>query len=196
MAEEHAESAPAPTYSQLTQRRVPLHEAAEVFSQPDAAGRIPIVVIPQRLYRFVNPPIIGAGVVLIAGLLLATIFDAAFLTILGLILALVLLALGIILWFFVQIPEGVNALLARSGRYQQTIGAGLHLLPPYIAVTHLVTRREIPFDVPVVAAITADDVRAEADMLVTFAITEPQRFVHQISAPDYDQVFQAACQEA
>ena len=62
-------------------------------------------------------------------------------------------------------------------------------------VTHLVTRREIPFDVPVVEAPTKDNVRASVDTLVTFNIVDPFKFVFSISADDFDQVFQAACQD-
>src|SRR5205809_7114825 len=65
-----------------------------------------------------------------------------------------------------------------------------------MAITHLVTRREIPFDVPVTEARTRDNVRADVDALVTFSITKPSEFVYRISATDFDQVFQASCQEA
>jgi regulator of protease activity HflC (stomatin/prohibitin superfamily) len=43
---------------------------------------------------------------------------------------------------------------------------------------------------------TEDNVRATLDCLVTFAIADPYRFVYNISADDFDHVFQAICQEA
>jgi regulator of protease activity HflC (stomatin/prohibitin superfamily) len=184
------------TYGQLTQRRVPLHEAADAFILQDASGHIPIVVIPERLYRYLNALVIGAGVVLVACLLAAALLDASSLVYVGIALGAVMLVLGIVRWFYVTIPEGVQALTARGGRHQRIIGSGYHFLPPYISVTHLVTRREIPFDVPLVAARTVDEVRAEVDTLITFSITDPARFVYQISASDFDQIFQAAAQEA
>jgi regulator of protease activity HflC (stomatin/prohibitin superfamily) len=70
------------------------------------------------------------------------------------------------------------------------------MVPPWIAVTHLVTQRVIPFDVPAVAMPTQDNVRANVDTLITFSINDPYRFVYSISADDFDQVFQAACQDA
>jgi len=97
--------------------------------------------------------------------------------------------------FIVRVPEGANALLAKGGRYIKTIGSGTHIIQPVIVVTHLVTRREIPFDVPVVEAPTKDNVRASVDTLVTFNIVDPFKFVFSISADDFDQVFQAACQD-
>ena len=92
-------------------------------------------------------------------------------------------------------PEGTNALLARGGRYIKTINSGTHIISPIIVVTHLVTRREIPFDVPVLEAPTKDNVRASIDTLITFSIADPFKFVYSISADDFNQVFQATCQD-
>ncbi len=87
-------------------------------------------------------------------------------------------------------------MLTRGGRYYRTLESGTHILPPWILVSHLVTLRQIPFDLPMVETLTSDDVRASVDMLVTFTITDAYRFVYSISADDFDQVFMAACQEA
>jgi len=106
-----------------------------------------------------------------------------------------LIIVGLYRSFIVRVPEGANALLAKGGRYTKTIGSGTHIIQPVIVVTHLVTRREIPFDVPVVEAPTKDNVRAAVDTLVTFNIVDPFKFVYSISTDDFDQVFQAACQD-
>ena len=87
-------------------------------------------------------------------------------------------------------------MLARAGKYKKTIGSGSHIVPPWIMVTHLVSQREIPFDAPLVQALTKDNVRANVDTLFTFSINDPYNFVYSISAFDFDQVFQAACQDA
>ena len=113
----------------------------------------------------------------------------------GIVLALLLIIIGVYRSFIVRVPEGTNALLAKGGRYTKTIGSGTHIIQPVIVVTHVVTRREIPFDVPVVEAPTKDNVRASVDTLVTFNIVDPFKFVFSISADDFDQVFQAACQD-
>jgi regulator of protease activity HflC (stomatin/prohibitin superfamily) len=182
--------------NQLRQVRVPLHEAAEVFARPDENGRTPIIVTPQRMYRYLNGLIVGALVAFAVGLFGEFVLGATWLFITGHAIGLALLVLGIIRWFYVQVPEGVNALLSRGGRYVRTLGSGLHFLAPYIMITHLVTRREIPFDVPVAEARTSDNVRADVDALVTFSIAKPSEFVYRITASDFDQVFQASCQEA
>ena len=68
---------------------------------------------------------------------------------------------------------------------------------PWIVVSHIVTTRETPFDAPSTFEIpTRDDVRTSIDILMTFRIESPERFVFTISAADFDQVCQATCQEA
>lgn len=186
----------APELAQLTQTRVPLDEAGDAFAMRDDTGRIPIVVIPQRLNRIRNELVL-LGVAFIIGSVVMGMFlvDALALMSLLFVVGVLLLVLGFYRSFMVRIPEGVNGLLARGGRYTRSIGSGTHVIPPWIAVTHLVTRREIPFDVPVQESITQDNVRANVDTMVTFNIDDPYKFVYSISADDFDQVFQAACQD-
>lgn len=180
--------------SQLTQVRVPLEHAAEAFSARDENGRIPIVVITQRGIRVSSQLLLFAVVVFVAGFLGDAIFRTPILTPLGIIAALAVLGLVAFNAVRIRIPEGINALLARAGKYVRTIGPGLNLVLPWIAVTHLVTRREIPFTVPIEDAPTQDNVRALVNTLITFNITEPHRFVFNISADDFDLVLYAACQ--
>ncbi len=182
-------------YTQLTQVRVPLEQAGAAFATRDASGRIPIVLIPAQLNRISNGPVIGGVVVLAGAILIHLLFDQPIMIPLGIIAAVLLIIVGVYRSFIVRIPEGANALLAKGGRYTKTIGSGTHIIPPIVMVTHLVTRREIPFDVPVVEAPTKDTVRAGVDTLVTFNIVDPFKFVYSISADDFDQVFQAACQD-
>ncbi|MCA9981235.1 MAG: hypothetical protein KDD89_10380 [Anaerolineales bacterium] len=183
--------------SQLVQARVPLEEAQHAFNSYDANGRVPIVIIPARLNRIQNQ-LVGLGL----ALLLVGIFGGAIaptlalpLTAIGLIGGLTLLILGVYRAFIVRIPEGVMALLSRGGRYIKTVSSGTHILAPWVVVSHLVTRREIPFDVPAVALPTSDDVRATVDFIITFRINQPYEFVYNISADDFDHVLLAICQE-
>ncbi|GAB4425035.1 MAG: hypothetical protein Kow0031_04360 [Anaerolineae bacterium] len=196
MAEEQLLPGTEIEYTQLTQARVPLDDAAEAFAVRDETGRIPIVVIPQRLNRIRNELVLLGGAFIIGAILVGMfLLNGLALSSLLFVVGVLLLVLGFYRSFMVRIPEGVNGLLARGGRYTRTIGSGTHVIPPWIAVSHLVTRREIPFDVPVQESITKDNVRANVDTLVTFAISDPYKFVYSISADDFDQVFQAACQD-
>src|SRR5512139_2004152 len=195
MADESTQNEAEVAYTQLTQVRVPLEQAGEAFATRDASGRIPIVLIPKQLNRISNGPVIAGVVVLLGAILIHLLANQPILIPIGIVLAVLLIIIGVYRSFIVRVPEGANALLAKGGRYTKTIGSGTHIIQPVIVVTHLVTRREIPFDVPVVEAPTKDNVRASVDTLVTFNIVDPFKFVFSISADDFDQVFQAACQD-
>jgi regulator of protease activity HflC (stomatin/prohibitin superfamily) len=186
---------PKAEYAQLTQVRVPLEDAGEAFSERDATGRIPIVVVPLKPNRIRNE-FVGAGLIAVAGGVLAGILlELPYLIPISIVVGLILIVLGIYQSFFLRIPEGASGLLVKAGKYQKTVGSGSHLVPPWILVSHLVSRREIPFDAPAVEALTKDNVRAYVDTLLTFKIVDAYRFIYSISAADFDQVFQAACQD-
>jgi regulator of protease activity HflC (stomatin/prohibitin superfamily) len=190
-----AAAAPAATPAlaiQLTQVRVPLDGAAEALSTPDPAGRLPIVVLPEHALRIRNELVIAGVVVLFVGILLDLTLP---LRTSALALGVVLIILGVFQSFRVPVPEGSQAVLLRAGRFQRTLGPGNHWVPPWIIVSHIVTTRETPFDAPATSIPTKDDVRTNVDILMTFSIAAPEKFVFTISAPDFDQVCQATCQE-
>jgi regulator of protease activity HflC (stomatin/prohibitin superfamily) len=187
---------PPQEYAQLTQVRVPLEEAAVAFTQRDANGRTPIIVMPKRLNRIANELVLAAVIAPVAGFVIGETFNWPSLFPLAIVLGILLAVAGARDAFIVRIPEGTSALIQRGGRYVTTIGSGMRILPPWFVVSHLVTKREIPFDVPAEAVPTSDNVRVRIDALITFTITDPYRFVFNISATDFDQVLQAACQEA
>jgi regulator of protease activity HflC (stomatin/prohibitin superfamily) len=182
--------------SQLAQVRAAIEEATEVFGRKDAGGRTPIVVVPRRQNRIRLSMVILGIMVFFGGVIGASATGSTALGTAGVVFGILLVLLGMLRAFYVQIPEGVNALLARGGKHIQTVGAGLHIIPPWVVVSHLVTRREIPYDAPVKEAPTKDNVRAAVDTSITFMVTDPYRFVYGISASGFDQVFQAACQDA
>jgi regulator of protease activity HflC (stomatin/prohibitin superfamily) len=134
----------------------------------------------------------GAAILVLLGVLAITIsgnFALAFLAFIG---AAVLAAIGGMSAFLVRVPEGTTALMVQSGRHRGAIGPGSHIVMPWVAVSHIVTRRQIPFELPRVEAPTRDNVRARIDVLLTFVIADPGRFVYAIAAPDFDLVLQAA----
>jgi regulator of protease activity HflC (stomatin/prohibitin superfamily) len=180
-------------YLQLTQARVDLEDAGEAFTVPDATGRLPIVVLPKQPFRIRNEFVIIGAIAIVVGVL----FDLSLQVRGGLLgVGALLVFLGVFQSFVVAVPEGAQALLLKSGRYWKTVGAGRHIVPPWIVVSHVVTVREIPFNALAAETPTSDDVRVDIDVLLTFTITAPDRFVFAISAPDFDQVCQAACLDA
>jgi regulator of protease activity HflC (stomatin/prohibitin superfamily) len=188
-------SPPQPTsYDvQLTQVRVPISDAADAFTVPDAEGRFPIVVLTGERSRIRNE-FVAAGVIVIV---ISFFFELGLAVRGGLAgVGVLLLFLGVFQSFRVMIPEGSQALTLRRGRFDKAIPAGMHFLPPWVGVTHVVTKREIPFLAPGRQVPTADGVRVDIDLLLTFAIEAADRFVFSISAPDFDLVCNAASQDA
>ncbi|HET9346958.1 MAG TPA: SPFH domain-containing protein [Candidatus Limnocylindrales bacterium] len=188
-----AVAAASPALSiQLTQVRVPLEDTAEALATADASGRLPIVVLPEHALRIRNELVIAGVIALVVGFVLD--FELA---LRGAVLGLggVLIVLGVFRSFMVPVPEGSQAVLLRRGRFYKTLGPGNHVVPPWIIVSHVVTTRETPFDAPATSIPTKDDVRTNVDILMTFSIAEPEKFVFTIAAPDFDQVCQATCQE-
>ena len=183
-------------YTQLSQVRVPLDEAGEVFAQKDTRGRTPVVLVPVNPHRIQNAFVIAGLLVLVVGFIVGTLSDQWVWPSLGSVLGVVLIVLGIYRSFLVRVPEGTTALLARGGRYLRTLEPGSQVVPPWFAVSHLVTRREIPYDVPAVDGLTKDLVRATVDTLITFTISDPYRFVYSITADDFDEILLAACLDA
>src|SRR4029079_12051957 len=186
-----AAAAPGMTI-QLTQVRVPLDEAADALATPDPAGRLPIVILPRHALRVRNELVIAGLIVLGLGIFVDLTVPArgGFLGIAG-----VLIAPGVFQSFRVPVPEGSQAVLLRAGRFQRTLGPGNHWVVPWIIVSHIVTTRETPFDAPAASIPTRDSVRTNVDILMTFTISAPEKFVFTISAPDFDQICQATCQE-
>jgi regulator of protease activity HflC (stomatin/prohibitin superfamily) len=184
-----AAAAPA----QLTQVRVPLEDTAAALATPDAIGRLPIVVLPRQALRIRNELVITG----LVGVVVALVFNLD-LAVRGAVLAIsgVLILLGVFQSFLVPVPEGSQAVLLRRARFDRTLGPGNHVVPPWIIVSHVVTTRETLFDSPAIEIPTKDNVRTNVDILLTFRIAAPERFVFSISAPDFDQVCQASCLEA
>ncbi len=157
-------------------------------------GRTPIVVLTQRQNRINNVLLLIGIVILVGGIVWAVVSGNPLLGGAAVPLFLIFVVLAIFRSFLVRIPEGTSGLLQQRGKYLRTIESGTQILPPWIVVSHVVTRRIIPFEVPINEAPTQDNVRSTVQALVTFSISYPYQFVYHISASDFDQVFQAACQ--
>ena len=178
MAETASNTTVASGADELIQVRVPLDDAAEAFAQQDAErARADRRAHAMAAPHIRNDFVMLAVVILIGSWIAGNAFDAVLILTIGIPVALVLLVLGIFRVFYVSIPEGASAIVLRGGKYSRTIGSGGSYLPPWLVISHLVTRREIPYDVPVLEAPTADDVRAAVDVLVTFRIHDPYKFV-------------------
>src|SRR5436190_5833159 len=180
--------------SQLTQARVPLDQAGDALATRDASGRTPIVVLTVRSNRVMNSLVIAGIAVLLLGSTVGIASNNVLISTLSVLAGIALLVFSVYSSFFVTIPEGANALVIRGGKYDRMLGPGRYFLLPFYVVSSVVTRREIPFEVPVAEAPTQDNVRASLEALVSFTITDPYKFIYNISASDFDLVLQASGQ--
>jgi regulator of protease activity HflC (stomatin/prohibitin superfamily) len=181
----------APSYVQLTQQRVGLGRAAEVFATPDAAGRYPIVVLLRQGGRFQLQVLLVAAIVAAVAVALPV---GPILAVAGLVAAVLIALAGSSRAVLLPVPEGTQAVLAKRGKFFRVVGPGVQRVSPTAVITHLVTTREIPYSSVVRAAPTADDVRVDVEVLFTFRIQEPGKFVYNTTAPDFDAVCLGAAQ--
>ena len=80
MADAQINSPTTTDYSQLTQARVPLEDAAEAFATKDASGRIPIVLVPQHMNRIRNDIVLSAVAILVGGIAIGMLLSLLWLS--------------------------------------------------------------------------------------------------------------------
>jgi regulator of protease activity HflC (stomatin/prohibitin superfamily) len=183
----------SPPYVQLTQTRVPLRGARDAFSTPDEQGRYPIVAMIQQTGRFRVELFAMAFAVLVGTIALA---QTPLQAILGVVVTLAIILSGSSRAIFTSIPAGTQAVMTRGGRVYGVAGPGARIRNPSILVSYLVSTREVPFWAAVRSVATKDDVRVDLQMLVTFRIEDPGKFVFNTTAADFDYVCQGASQTA
>jgi regulator of protease activity HflC (stomatin/prohibitin superfamily) len=183
----------ASPYVQIVEVNATPLDAAEALERPDAYGRVPVVVRIQR-----QPPI-RFELILIAiglaasGLLLPLVAALRAVIIVG---AIAFLIVGIISRLFLRVPPGSVGLVVRAGRVSDALDPGIHLVRPNVALTHLVTTRELAFDVPVSEVRSSDGIAVTVDLLLTLGITDPLKLAYTITSSDLDQLVHASTQEA
>ncbi len=74
------------------------------------------------------------------------------------------------------IPNRTVQVVERLGKYTSTLGAGLHLLVPFIdRVQYAHSLKEQALDVPTQSCFTRDNVRIEVDGILYFQVIDPKR---------------------
>mmetsp|Transcript_33096 Transcript_33096/g.49964 ORF Transcript_33096/g.49964 Transcript_33096/m.49964 type:complete len:524 (-) Transcript_33096:132-1703(-) len=105
--------------------------------------------------------------------------------------------------FWFTIPEGFYALVTRHGALEYTKDrngnktplwpAGFHYGPPWLKVSHLVTKQAVVFNTPVRGCRTKDNVRVDVDVAIVLRIMgeeDPEnvpKFVYTVSAEGLQQ---------
>ncbi len=103
---------------------------------------------------------------------------------------------GLLSRIFIRVPPGSVGLVVKGGRHDRVLTDGIHRVSPVLALTHLVTTREIAFDVPVNEVRSADGIAVKVDLLLSLGVSDPARMAYSITTGDLDQIVHAATQDA
>jgi len=91
------------------------------------------------------------------------------------------------------VPQQQAWVVERLGKYNETLGAGLHILWPFLdTVRYKHSLKEIALDVPEQICITKDNVQVAVDGVLYFKILNPERASYGIS--DYSWAIQQLAQ--
>lgn len=144
-----------------------------------------LVVFLVGLY-FVGSAVLGGPITAVVG------WSAA---------ALAVVVSGVMLWrgSIVEIEQGTTGIRSRYGAFVDTLSPGRHYLWwPWDKVEFVVdTTTEIPYNAPVAACPTAEDVPLKAiEFFLKFRIDNPVDFVRTLGAGNFDVVLSSAVQDA
>merc|ERR1711918_25871 len=76
--------------------------------------------------------------------------------------------------------------MGRFGKSSGIAKAGLQFLPPYSFVAYVVTQKTCTYVLPVNSCITADEAMVDIDVVLAFAISDPETFVYRIGAEQFN----------
>ena len=188
-----SDEAAGPAFVQITEAVAGPLEAAEAIEQRDEQGRVPVVV---RIHR--QPPINPVWILVAIGLGASGLFLPLFAAVKAIVIvaAVVVLIVGLLSRLIMRIPPGTVGLTARSNKFDSVRQPGVHWVNPFLALTHVITTREIAFDVPVAAVRSSDGVNVNVDLVLTLGIEDPVKFAYTITTGDLDEFIHATSQEA
>jgi len=180
-------------YVQIVEANASPLDAGEALERRDQYGRIPVIV---RVLR--QPPIRPEIILLAIGLGASGLLLPLFLALRAVIIvaAVALLLVGLLSRILLRVPPGSVGLVMRRGRHERVLQPGVHRVSPNVVLTHLVTTREVAFDVPVSEVRSSDGIAVTVDLLLTLGISDPVRCAYSISSNDLDQLVHASTQEA
>ena len=80
------------------------------------------------------------------------------------------------------VPQRMAYIVERLGRYSRTLGAGFHILIPFIdKVAYKHTLKETALDVPPQVCITRDNIQVEVDGVLYLQVMDPVKASYGIT---------------
>jgi regulator of protease activity HflC (stomatin/prohibitin superfamily) len=178
---------------QITETTALQTEAGEALETADAYGRVPVVVRVRRLAPIRVESILAAVVLVACAVVLPVDVALRGLLVAGAVAAVLV---GLANRLLIRVPAGSVGLIMRGGKHRATLPNGVHRVPPNVVLSHIVTTRELGFDVPVTQVVSADGVGITVDVLLTLGIEDHAKLVYNITTGDLDQLLHATAQDA
>jgi len=97
--------------------------------------------------------------------------------------------------WWLTIPTGCYCLMQRFGKDVGLAPPGGSLKPPFYRIAYIVTQQSCTYNAPVLECPTSDNVRVSVDMVITFMIRDPSKFVYKLGAVHFDQLLTGAVDE-
>ncbi|CAK0850724.1 unnamed protein product [Prorocentrum cordatum] len=85
--------------------------------------------------------------------------------------------------WWLTIPTGCYCLMQRFGKDVGLAPPGGSLKPPFYRIAYIVTQQSCTYNAPVLECPTSDNVRVSVDMVITFMIRDPSKFVYKLGGP-------------
>lgn len=81
----------------------------------------------------------------------------------------------------IVVPQQMAAVVERLGKYQDTLGAGLHFLIPFFdKVRYRLNLKEVAMEVPEQICITRDNVQVAVDGILYYKVVNPERAAYGV----------------
>jgi regulator of protease activity HflC (stomatin/prohibitin superfamily) len=178
---------------QLTESSASPADAGDVLETADDYGRVPVVVRIRRVPPIRVEALLLAALLVASGIFVPIPIELRGILILGAVLAVVV---GLANRIVIRVPAGSVGLVIRGGTYRATLNNGVHRVSPNVLLSHVVTTREVGFDVPVTEVLSSDGVGVVVDVLLTLGIEDHAKLVYNITMGDLDQLLHAASRDA
>ncbi|NMC62464.1 MAG: SPFH/Band 7/PHB domain protein [SAR324 cluster bacterium] len=95
----------------------------------------------------------------------------------------------------IVVPQQMAYVVERLGKFNETLGAGLHFLIPFFdKVRYRLSLKEVAMDVPEQVCITKDNVQVAVDGVLYFKVVNPERAAYGVF--DFEYALTQLCQTA
>eukprot|EP00824_Muranothrix_gubernata_P005760 TRINITY_DN17547_c0_g1_i1.p1 TRINITY_DN17547_c0_g1~~TRINITY_DN17547_c0_g1_i1.p1 ORF type:complete len:438 (+),score=115.86 TRINITY_DN17547_c0_g1_i1:92-1315(+) len=97
---------------------------------------------------------------------------------------------------YIRVPEDAQVVMQKWGADIDPLAPGFHWKMPWYRIAYLVTKQANTYNVPVLGCPTIDNVKVKVNLSLLFHINSARDFVYKLGAMRFDELLQAAAEEA